>query len=141
MHLHFNSESCWWARCRRRPAGVALAVRHGPGDADAGSRYLHVVGPFYGLFGLGMALYFASQGAGRLSWPLLANQIRFVIAAGGGWLVLRWSGDVSYVFVALGAALATFGLLNAVAVASGAWFGPIARPRPRLLVREGDQWK
>jgi len=36
-----------------------------PGMLDAGSRYLHAVGPFYGLFGLGMALYFASQGAGR----------------------------------------------------------------------------
>src|SRR2546428_628982 len=102
-----------------------------PAMLDAGSRYLHVVGPFYGLFGLGLALYFASQGAGRLSWPLLANQIRFAIAAGGGWLALRWSGDVSYVFVALSAALAAFGLMNAGAVASGAWFGPIAWPQPR----------
>ncbi len=110
-----------------------------PAMLDAGSRYLHVVGPFYGLFGLGMALYFASQGAGRLSWPLLANQIRFVIAAGGGWLALRWSGDVSYVFVALGAALAAFGLLNAVAVAGGAWFGPTVWLRPRVLAHEGDQ--
>ena len=108
---------------------------------DAGSRYLRAVGPFYGLFGLGMGLYFASQGAGRLSWPLLANLTRLVIAAGGGWLALRWSGDVSYVFVALSAALAAFGLMNAWAVASGAWFGPIAWPRARVLVREGDQWK
>src|ERR1700733_12055594 len=35
-----------------------------PAMLDAGSRYLRVVGPAYGLFGLGMALYFASQGAG-----------------------------------------------------------------------------
>jgi len=103
-----------------------------PAMLDAGSRYLHAVGPFYGLFGLGMALYFASQGAGRLSWPLLANGTRLLIAVGGGWLALRWSGDVSYVFVALSAALAAFGLMNAGAVAGGAWFGPIAwRPRPR----------
>ena len=53
-------------------------------------------------------------------------------AAGGGWLALRWSGDVSYVFVALSAALAAYGLLNAGAVAGGAWFGPIAWPRPRV---------
>lgn len=52
---------------------------------DAGSRYLRAVGPFYDLFGLGMALYFASQGAGRLLWPLLANLTRLVVAAGGGW--------------------------------------------------------
>src|SRR5439155_21073725 len=105
-----------------------------PAMLDAGSRYLRAVSPFYGLFGLGMALYFASQGAGRLSWPLLANLTRLLIAAGGGWLALRWSGDVSYVFVAVSSALAAFGLMNAWAVASGAWFGPIAWPRARVLV-------
>jgi MATE family, multidrug efflux pump len=96
---------------------------------DSGSRYLRAVGPCYGLFGLGLALYFASVGAGRLYWPLLANLARLVIAAAGGWLVLRWGGDLSHVFLALSAALAVFGLMNAVAVAGGVWFGPIGRPR------------
>ena len=59
----------------------------------AGTRYLHAVGPAYGLFGLGMALYFASQGAGRLLWPLIANMTRLAIAGGGGWLALRWTGE------------------------------------------------
>jgi Na+-driven multidrug efflux pump len=59
---------------------------------DAGSSYLRTVGLCYGLFGLGMALYFASQGAGRLLWPLLANLMRLAIAAGGGWVALRWRG-------------------------------------------------
>ncbi|MGC2121528.1 MAG: MATE family efflux transporter, partial [Xanthobacteraceae bacterium] len=93
-----------------------------PALIDAGSRYLHAVGPVYGLFGLGMALYFASQGAGRLLWPLLANMARLLIAAGGGWLALRWSGNLTDVFIALAVALATFGLINAAAVASGVWF-------------------
>jgi len=110
-----------------------------PAMLDTGSRYLHAVGPFYGLFGLGMALYFASQGAGPLLWPLLANLTRLAIAAGGGWLALRWSADVSYIFVALGAALAAFGLMTAGAIAVGAWFGPIVWPRPRVLVGEGGQ--
>jgi putative MATE family efflux protein len=95
-----------------------------PAMLAAGSQYLRVVGPVYGLFGLGMALYFASQGAGRLAWPLLANFTRLVIAAAGGWLALRWTGDVAYVFVAVAAALAAFGLINATAVAAGVWFGP-----------------
>jgi putative MATE family efflux protein len=112
-----------------------------PAMLDAGSRYLYTVGPFYGLFGLGLALYFASQGAGRLLWPLLANLVRLVIAAGGGWLALRWSADVSYVFAALGAALAAFGVITAGAVTTGAWFGPIVWPRPRVLAREGGQYK
>ena len=55
----------------------------------AGSAYLRIVGPFYGFFGLGMALYFASQGAGALKWPLLAGLSRMVIAVGGGYLLLR----------------------------------------------------
>lgn len=76
--------------------GAALAPRAwlslfdtAPEMIDAGARYLQVVGPAYGLFGLGMALYFASQGAGRLLWPLVANFTRLLIAAGGGYLALR----------------------------------------------------
>ena len=107
---------------------------------DAGARYLRVVGPFYGLFGLGMALYFASQGAGRLAWPLIANLTRLVIAAVGGSLALRLSGDLTSVFVALAVALATFGLINAVAVAAGAWFGP-ARLRWSPRVRGKDEMR
>jgi putative MATE family efflux protein len=103
-----------------------------PAMIDAGSRYLHSVGPAYGLFGLGMALYFASQGAGRLLWPLLANFARLIIAAGGGFLALHWTGNLTAVFVALAAALAAFGLINAAAVAGGAWFSqaPPAPVRP-----------
>jgi putative MATE family efflux protein len=90
---------------------------------DAGSRYLQTVGPFYGFFGLGLALYFASQGAGRLIWPLIANVVRLLIAAGGGGLALHWTDNLSHVLLAQGVALAAFGLITAAAVASGAWFG------------------
>jgi putative MATE family efflux protein len=92
---------------------------------DAGSRYLRTVGPFYGLFGLGMALYFASQGAGRLAWPLIANFARLTIAAVGGALALRLTGNLADVFFALAVALAVVGVINAAAVAGGAWFGPV----------------
>ena len=61
---------------------------------DSGSRYLRAVGPCYGLFGLGLALYFASVGAGRLLWPLLANLMRLAIVAVGSWLAL--AGAVTY---------------------------------------------
>jgi Na+-driven multidrug efflux pump len=108
-----------------------------PAMIEAGAHYLQIVGPAYGLFGLGMALYFASQGAGRLLWPLVANLTRLTIAAVGGWLALRWSGNLSDVFVAQAAALATFGLIIAAAVARGAWFGrssfPWRRGAPALL--------
>jgi Na+-driven multidrug efflux pump len=93
-----------------------------PDMIDAGTRYLQMVGPAYGLFGLGMALYFASQGAGRLLWPLLANVARLVIAAGGGYLALRLGSGLTGVFAALAVALCAFGLINAAAIAAGSWF-------------------
>jgi putative MATE family efflux protein len=93
-----------------------------PAMIEAGSLYLRIVGPFYGFFGLGMALYFASQGAGVLKWPLLAGFSRLVIAVGGGYVLLRWTGDLAYVYAALAAGLATMGCMIAVAIMGGAWF-------------------
>ncbi|HZP78434.1 MAG TPA: MATE family efflux transporter [Pseudolabrys sp.] len=95
-----------------------------PGMLDAGTRYLRLVGPLYGMFGLGLALYFASQGAARLVWPVIGNFLRLVIAAIGGYAALRFTGNLSLVFAALGAALAAFGLTNALAIAAGVWFDP-----------------
>jgi hypothetical protein len=80
-----------------------------------------------------MALYFASQGAGRLLWPLLANFARLAIAAGGGWLALRWSGQMAPMFIAQGTALAAFGLINAASIAGGAWFGRTGLSRPAAV--------
>jgi len=93
-----------------------------PAMLDAGARYLRIVGPLYGMFGLGLALYFASQGAARLLWPLIANVLRLAIVAIGGWLALRLGGNVSLMFVAVAIALTVFGLVNAAAVAGGVWF-------------------
>ncbi len=99
-----------------------------PAMLDAGARYLRAVGPFYGMLGLALSLYFASQGAGRLLWPLVANLTRLAIAGAVGWLALRWSGNLSHVFLAQSLALVAFGLINAVAVAGGSWFGSLAWP-------------
>jgi Na+-driven multidrug efflux pump len=87
-----------------------------------GSAYLRFVGPAYGFFGLGLALYFASQGAGRLMWPLLGGFARLVIAVGGGWLALVLTGSLPFVFVMLGVALAAYGAIVGIAVHSGVWF-------------------
>ncbi|TMH33906.1 MAG: MATE family efflux transporter [Betaproteobacteria bacterium] len=86
----------------------------------SGALYLRAVGPVYGLFGLGMALYFASQGTGRLLWPLLGNFTRLVIAAGGGWLVLQSGAGLFGVFGAQGIGLAAFGVIIAAAFAMDA---------------------
>ena len=100
-----------------------------PQMLESGTLYLRSVGPFYGFFGLGLVLYFASQGAGKLKWPVIGNLVRLAIAGLGGWLALRWSGGLAAVFVAQALALLLYGLTNAAAIAGGAWFGPLRWPR------------
>jgi len=100
-----------------------------PAMLEAGTMYLRTVGPFYGFFGLGLVLYFASQGAGRLKWPVVGNIVRLFVAALGSWLALHWGGSLAQVFVAQAVALLLYGLVNAGAVAAGAWFGALSWPR------------
>jgi Na+-driven multidrug efflux pump len=92
-----------------------------PTMLEVGSHYLRIVGPFYGFFGAGLALYFASQGAGRMVWPLIAGTLRVVVAALGGWIAIGFGG-ITGLFVMLGIAMVVFGGVNAVAIASGVWF-------------------
>ncbi|MDB5956915.1 MATE family efflux transporter [Ramlibacter sp.] len=119
------------------PAAWLRLFSEDPAVIAAGSAYLRAVGPCYGFFGLGLLLYFASQGAGRLKWPVIGNLARLAVAGLGGWLAARAGWGLPGVFAAQGAALVVYGLLNAAAVAGGAWFGPIGWPRgnARLLRR------
>ncbi|MFN4118178.1 MATE family efflux transporter [Acidovorax sp.] len=100
-----------------------------PAMLEAGAAYLRTVGPVYGFFGLGLVLYFASQGAGRLLWPVVGNLVRLAVAVAGGWLALRWGGGLAAVFAAQSAALVLYGVVNAWAIAGGAWFGRVGWPR------------
>ena len=92
-------------------------------------RYLSIVGPVYGFFGLGIVLYFASQGAGKLLWPVLGNIVRLIVALAGGWLAIHYWNSLTGVFVAQAVALVIYGSLNAWAIAGGAWFGRVGWPR------------
>jgi putative MATE family efflux protein len=104
------------------PAAWLTLFDRDPAMIEAGSAYLRVVGPLYGFFGLGMALYFASQGAGAMTWPLIAGLSRLIIAVGGGWLMMRLTGNLTWVYAALALGLAVFGITIAAAVRGGAWF-------------------
>src|SRR5207253_4115069 len=55
---------------------------------ELGSAYLARVAPLYAFFGVGMSLYFASQGAGKMAWPFAAGVVRLLVvfAAGGYWM-------------------------------------------------------
>jgi MATE family, multidrug efflux pump len=67
---------------------------------------------------------------GPITWPLAGNLVRLALAAAGGFAALRGTGDLSGVFLAQSAGLVAFGLINAVSVAGGAWFGRLQWPFP-----------
>jgi len=90
--------------------------------AAIAARALSWVGPAFGGFGLGMALYFASMGAGRMRWPIIAGLSRIALAAGGGWLLANMAGmglDGHFLGVALG--ITSYGLITAVGVRKTEW--------------------
>ena len=111
--------------------GIAAALHPGlwlgnftndGGAFEFGSRYLTIAGPFYGFFGLGMALYFASQGTGTMAWPFGAGVVRLVVAAGGGacaLLVFESRIEVLFAFVAAG--FVAFGGIIVLSLLSKAW--------------------
>ena len=105
---------------------------HDPVMLAVGTQYLRTVGPFYGFFGFGLALYFASQGAGRLGWPALSAMLRVAIAAGGGWLAIRLGGGLGALFLVVALALVSFGCVNAAAIAAGVWFRQKLAARVRV---------
>jgi putative MATE family efflux protein len=88
-----------------------------PSVLAIGSLYLHIVGPTYALFGLGLALYFAAQGAGHLAPALVAGFASLVLSVGGGSLLVNWlRADLSALFVVIAVALVLFGGIQAVAI-------------------------
>ncbi len=87
-----------------------------------GSRYLNIVGGSYGLFGLGLALLFASQGAGRMMWPLVASTGRLVVVAGAGWAgVHLLHVPPAGFFLVVAASFVVYASTLAAAIRLGGW--------------------
>ena len=89
---------------------------------DAGRSYFRLVAPIYAFFGLGLALYFASQGAGRMVWPVISSLSRMGIALVGALLLTTYAGmGVEGIFVAIGCAMLAYGLIIALAIRHSGW--------------------
>jgi MATE family, multidrug efflux pump len=89
---------------------------------DAGRSYFRLVAPFYAFFGLGLALYFASQGAGRMLWPVISSLSRMAAALIGALLLTSYTEmGVGGIFTAIGFAMLVYGLIIAIAIQRGGW--------------------
>ncbi len=83
--------------------------------------YFQWVGPAYGLFGLGLCLYFSSLGAGKAFGPVLAGTLRLVVVAVGG-AALAWAGTAPWTIFALVAlGMAAYGLATVLVVRHTSW--------------------
>jgi Na+-driven multidrug efflux pump len=102
------------------PRSFAGAFTSDAEVVEVAARALGVVGPAYGAFGLGMALYFGCQGAGRMGWPVVAAVSRFVLAVVGGGLLAGPLGlEGQFLGVALG--ITAYGVVTAASVRPGVW--------------------
>lgn len=84
-------------------------------------QYLIAAGAGFPFFGLGLCLYFASQGAGRLVGPVLAGTLRLLLVALGGWFLTVQAAPVWMLFALAGGAMMIYGLATLAAVRFTRW--------------------
>ncbi len=102
-----------WARLFTEDPAVLAAARE----------YLRIAGPAFAFFGLGLVLYFASQGAGRVLGPVLTATMRLLLVIGVGWLLARGGAPLWTLFALVAAAMTTYGLLTAAVIYLTPWGG------------------
>ena len=110
------------------PALWLGAFSDDPTVLAVGTTYLRTVGPFFGFFGAGFALYMAGQGTGRLEWPASGALARAAIGVAGGLLALYLNGGLAGIFIAAAIGMATFGSVSVAGLALRAGYQP-ARPK------------
>ncbi|WP_281020086.1 MATE family efflux transporter [Minwuia sp. IMCC3060] len=99
-----------------------------PAATAIGARYLGIAAPFYGIFGAGQALYFASQGTGRMRLPVLVTFSRFLTVALLGGAVIAAGMDIWNVFAAAAIGLTMMGVGQGLCLLGPGW-------RPRIVRR------
>lgn len=107
------------------PESWARLFTTDPAVVHATVAYVTRVAPFYCLFGLGLTLYFASQGAGRMVAPVFAASLRMVATVAGGWIAIeKLDLGLEGVFAAIAVGMAVYGGLMAGLLLVAPW-----RPR------------
>ena len=88
----------------------------------ASQSYIRHVAPFFCLFGLGLSLSFASQGAGRMTVPLLASFARMLTATAVGWVTVEHTAlGLDGVFAAIALGMVVYGAMLAGSLLVKPW--------------------
>jgi putative MATE family efflux protein len=83
--------------------------------------YLRWAGPGFAFYGLGITLYFASQGAGRMLGPVLGATLRLAVVTLGGTALWHLQAPAWAYFALVSAAMLAYGMFNAAALARTDW--------------------
>jgi putative MATE family efflux protein len=94
---------------------------HEPAVIQSSASYFLWAGPFYGLFGLGLSLYFSSLGAGKATGPVLAGTLRLAVVAAGGALLAHWDSPAWMIFALVGLGMAAYGISTVLFVKYTSW--------------------
>jgi len=81
-------------------------------------------GPFFAFFGMGLTLYFASQGSGKVLGPVVAGTVRLLLVAGMGWWLLVQGASAQAYFWLVAAAMVVYGVTTVVLVRLTRWQRP-----------------
>ena len=93
-----------------------------------GAAYLRIAAPAYALIGLGLAFSFASQGARRMRWSVIASVGRGIVIAAVATLGMRLGGSgVMVVAIAMIAALVVYAICNTMPWLSASEWKPTGR--------------
>ncbi len=103
------------------PAAWVGLFSDDPEVLASGASYLRIAGPCFVFFGVGMGLYFASQGAARVVLPVLAGTARLLTVAGLGAIAAMAGAPMFVMFSAIAAGLVVFGALTALGVHRTPW--------------------
>jgi Na+-driven multidrug efflux pump len=103
----------------------------------AGAVYLRTMGPFYWCFGLGLVLYYYSQGIGRMLWSYAGSLMRLAIVAVAGTVSLYvLHGDAASLYRVVAAAAVISCAVTAFGIARSEGGGLVGRAaKPQLLCR------
>jgi Na+-driven multidrug efflux pump len=101
-----------------------------PAVRAAANLYLRWAGPGFAFVGLGLSLYFASQGSGKMLGPVLSGTVRLIVIALGGWALTANAAPAWSLFALVAVSMVAFGLSVAAAVYLTPW-GPRSSDRPQ----------
>ena len=84
--------------------------------------YIQIVGPAFALYAIGLVLYFASQGAAAMKWPIRAQIIRSFLVVSAAWTAVNIFGmGTLSIFVVSTMSFAVYAGVVSGAVYLGAW--------------------